>query len=127
MSWVAQLAAGAVQAVLPRIPVTLHRNIGSTADAAGYLTPAYDPPEVYGGSVQPVPTDVLRQVDGINQQGTLRAVRLFAAANASMRPMQTGGDLLEFEAAPGGLLCRWLVVHVIEAWPGWCHVVVAMQ
>lgn len=79
----------------------------------------------------------LAQIQGLNLQGTKRAVWMNGQAQGVVRPAVVaagpdgkGGDLL---LAPTGLTGEtndtWLVVGVLEGWDaaGWCHVAVVLQ
>jgi len=75
--------------------------------------------------IQALSTKDLRQIDGLNLQGTLRAIYLNGAVAGLVRPTQQGGDIITF---PDGTV--WLVNQVLEPWSltaGWCKAICTLQ
>jgi hypothetical protein len=64
----------------------------------------------------------LQQIDGLNLQGTRRAIYIEGDIEGIVRPTQQGGDLI---TTPDGSI--WLVAMVLETWPNWCKVAVTLQ
>lgn len=64
----------------------------------------------------------IQQVEGLNLQGTQRAMYLYGDVEGLVRPTGQGGDLITMADAT-----VWLVTHVLETWPGWCKVAVTLQ
>ena len=54
-------------------------------------------------------------------QGVLRSVYLNGNWTGIVKADQTGNDELYFNGY------SWMIYHVIEIWPDWCHVLVAQQ
>ena len=67
--------------------------------------------------------DDLKQLDGMNIQGVLKAIYLRGALAGVVRPDGTGGDLvLRNNGAE-----TWLVVKVLENWPNWTKAAIVKQ
>jgi hypothetical protein len=75
--------------------------------------------------VQALSTRDLRQIEGLNLQGTLKAVYLNGALNGGVRVQLKGGDIVQF---PDGSV--WLVTLVPEPWAltaGWTKMICTLQ
>lgn len=117
------IANGATQAVNPNVAVTLRQSSGFTIDpATRRQMPSYTDTGGYG-NVQALDGKDLVQLDGLNIQGTLRALFLYGDAAGVIRPDQRGGDTVII----GGK--TWLVVKVMEHWdnPTWAKVAICYQ
>lgn len=64
----------------------------------------------------------LTQIEGLNLQGTRRAIYLSGRIDGIVRSRHKGGDLISL---PDGT--EWLVAQVLEQWPDWCKVAVTLQ
>lgn len=71
----------------------------------------------------------MRQIDGLNLQGTLRAIYFYGNVTGLIRASQTNGSLVTF---PDNSV--WMVAQVLETWGegltggnGWCKCVVVAQ
>ena len=62
-------------------------------------------------------------VDGLNIQGTIRAIYLHGTLAGVVRPNQTGGDLVKRKNDSE----TWLVVKVLESWPDWTKAAIVLQ
>lgn len=116
------LSAALTAVVNPLTNATLKRFTGME-QAEDYSTqPRYEelPVQI---EVQALGTSDLQFIENIQQQADMRAVYLHGAAGALNRPLQQGGDLLQFENAD------WLITHVLEQWEGdqWRKVIVTRQ
>lgn len=77
------------------------------------------------GQVQALSTRDVWQLDGINLQGTLRALYVSGTLNGVVRALLKGGDLVTL---PDGTV--WLVTMVPEPWgltAGWTKCVIVLQ
>ena len=74
------------------------------------------------GQVQAMTAGDLRQVEGLNLNGTKRGIYLDGSINGVVRVYLKGGDLITF---PDG--STWLVAMVLEQWPDWCKVAATLQ
>lgn len=122
------LANAATVSVNPNIPVEILRSTGYTLGAGSRQVPTYAPAVTGIGQLQALDGDDLKQLEGMNVQGTMRALYIYGFAAGVVRPNQTGGDLINITNAPGFPGKReWLVTKVLEAWPDWAKLVVTLQ
>lgn len=117
------LANSATSTVNPNTIVTVRRAKGYTvAVGAGQRqTATYEADIVGPAQVQALTGSDLRHLDGLNIQGTLKAVYLRGKLAGVIQPKGKGGDLI--------IICGevWLVVQVLENWPTWTKVAVQYQ
>ncbi len=114
------MVAGAIGSINPHIPATLLQSTGYTTEADGSRTPTFATRKVVI-QVQALSTDDLKQIEGLNLQGSKNAVYLNGQYNGIVRVGRQGGDLLKF----GGQ--TWLAVTVLENWPDWTKLAVVLQ
>lgn len=115
------IANGVTSTVNPNIIVTVLRSTGYTIGAGRKQVPSYATPITGPGQVQALDGDDLKQLDGLNIQGTIRAIYLRGALAGVIRPDGTGGDIIEIGAD------KWLVVKVLESWPNWTKAAIVLQ
>ena len=115
------LANGVSSTVNPNKTVTVRRSTGYTIGAGRKQVPSYATPVEGPGQVQALDGKDLQQLDGLNVQGTIRAIYLRGALAGVIRPDGTGGDLVEIGAE------TWLVVKVLEGWPTWTKAAIVLQ
>jgi hypothetical protein len=116
------IASGAAAAVNPRVPLQLRVSTGSTVGADFKPVPTYAPAVTVMGQVQPMTWRDLQMTDGLNLQGTRRAIYLDGNFDGVVRASAKGGDLI---TDPAGNV--WLVAMVLETWPTWCKVAATLQ
>lgn len=116
------IASGAIAAVNPLVTVQVAVSTGSTTGADGTPTPTYAPLQAATAEIQPMTWQDLRQVEGLNLNGTRRSIYLFGEIDGIVRDQSKGGDLITF---PDGSV--WLVALVLEQWPDWCKVAATRQ
>lgn len=116
------LANGVSGTVNPNQTVRVSRSTGYTIGAGRKQVPSYAAPVEGPGQVQALDGKDLQQLDGLNIQGTIRAIYLRGALAGVIRPDGTGGDLVE--TADGQ---TWLVVKVLESWPTWTKAAIVLQ
>lgn len=116
------LANGVSSTVNPNQTVRVSRSTGYTIGAGRKQVPSYATPVEGPGQVQALDGKDLQQLDGLNIQGTIRAIYLRGALAGVIRPDGTGGDLVE--TADGQ---TWLVVKVLESWPTWTKAAIVLQ
>ena len=115
------IANAATQSINPNTPVTVKASSGYTIDpATRRQVPAYTT-ETGQANIQALDGKDLKQLDGLNIQGTSRAAYLYGNLAGVVRPDSKGGDLVEFNSQ------SWLVVKVLETWPDWCKVAIVYQ
>lgn len=116
------VTSGVVGAVNPLVPMQLQISTGSTTAADGTQTPSYAPATTVMGQVQPLTYKDLKQLDGLNIQGSINAIYFEGHIDAIVRPGSKGGDLI---TDPDGNV--WLTTQVLEHWPDWTKVAVTLQ
>lgn len=116
------ITSGAIDAVNPRTPMTVQISTGATTAPDGTRTPTYSTLTDVPGEVQPLTFKDLKQLEGLNIQGSLKAIYLEGHINGIVRSKNKGGDLVT--DAKGNV---WLVTQVLEFWPDWTKVAVTLQ
>ena len=119
------VAGAAVQAVNPSVAATLTPSTGYTTNAAGKQVPSYGAPQAVTAQVQPLTMRDLRQVEGMNLNGTMRAIYLRGVANAVVRVAKEGGDLITLTDGPNAGI--WIVNQILESWETWTKCAVTLQ
>lgn len=109
--------------VNPNEIVTVIRSTGYTIGAGAKQTPTYADPISGDANVQALDSDDLKQLDGLNVQGVLRAIYLRGTLSGVIRPNQTGGDIVKRKNGSE----TWLIVKVLESWPNWTKAVIVLQ
>lgn len=122
------LANGMTSTINPNETVTVLRSTGFTTGAGVKQVPSYATPVSGPAQIQALDADDLKQLDGLNIQGTIRAIYLRGTLAGVVRPNQTGGDLVTIAApAPVALRGNWLVVKVLESWSDWTKAAIVLQ
>lgn len=116
------IVSGAIAAVNPLIELSIQVSAGYTTNADGSRTPVYETAATVPGQVQALQYRDLQQLDGLNIEGTRRAIYINGHVNGLVRAENKGGDLI---TTPDGSV--WLVALVLEDWPDWCKVAVTLQ
>lgn len=118
------IVAGAVSAVNPMVVVTVQVSAGSVPSPAGDGTrvPVYLRAQRVRAQIQPMSWGDLRQVEGLNLQGSKQSIYLYGKVDGLIRVDNKGGDLIT--DSDGHV---WLVVQPLEQWPDWCKVAVTLQ
>ena len=109
--------------VNPNETVTVLRSDGYVIGAGAKQIPQYAAPVTGPAQVQALDGSDLKQIEGLNIQGVLRAIYLRGNLAGVIRPNQTGGDIVQ--RASGAE--TWLVVKVLETWPTWTKAVIVLQ
>lgn len=107
--------------VNPNTTVTVRRSTGYTIGAGRKQVPTYADPITGPGQIQALDANDIKQLDGLNIQGTIRAIYLRGVLAGVVRPDGTGGDIVQI----GGQ--TWLVVKVLEGWPTWTKAAIVLQ
>lgn len=115
------IANSATSTVNPNIMVSVERSNGFTVDGGARQVPAYATAVVGPANVQALDNDDLKHLDGINIQGTIRAIYLKGSLAGVIRPNSKGGDKITIGSEV------WLVVKVIESWPNWTKAAIVYQ
>lgn len=108
--------------------VEFSTGVSTTLDD-GTEVPAYSAPVTLQAQVQPLSNKDLRQIDGLNLQGTVNAIWFFGSVDAIERFSSKGGDKITFPGPVTGLPAGtvWLVNMVPESWADWCHTICTLQ
>ena len=115
------IANGVTATVNPNKTVTVRRSTGYTIGAGRKQVPGYADPVTGPGQIQALDANDIKQLDGLNIQGTVRAIYLRGVLAGVVRPDGTGGDLVEVDGQ------TWLVVKVLEGWPTWTKAAICLQ
>lgn len=118
-----RIVRSAITAVNPDVSCQIYVSTGTTTNAAGKKIPSYADPFSIQGQVQPITSDDLKQIDGLNLQGYLKSIHINGNVDGVNRLKQKGGDRIVIEATGE----EWLTVQVLEQWPDWCRVAVRLQ
>lgn len=116
------IVSGPISAVNPMQAATLRTSTGSTIALDGTPTPSYAAPVTVTAQVQDLSNRDLRQIEGLNLQGSMRKIYLNGEVDAIIRVSSKGGDLLTL--SDGNV---YLTARVIEQWPDWCSIVAVLQ
>lgn len=123
------MVRGVVGAVNQDITATWERSTGFTKTADFKQVPGYAAPVTVRAQVQALSSGDVKRLEAaaVSMQAVMRKVYLYGNVSGIVRDDQQGGDLLHFPQVPGGAVKTWLVVNVLETWPDWCSVAVALQ
>lgn len=119
------IANAATQTINPNITVSLQRSTGYTMGAGRRQVPSYAPPVVGPAQIQALDSSDLKQMDGVNIQGEIKAAYLRGVLAGVVKADQVGGDLITI--ASGVFAGEWLVTKVLEGWPTWTKVAITRQ
>lgn len=108
-------------AVNPNVVATVTRSTGYTIGAGLKQVPTYAAPVTGPAQIQALDGADLRQVDGLNLQGEIRAIYLRGSLAGVVRADSKGGDLVLIGSQ------TWLVAKVLESWPLWTKAVIVRQ
>ena len=115
------IANGVTSTVNPNQTVTVLRSTGYTIGAGRRQVPSYAAPVTGPGQIQALDANDIKQLDGLNVQGTIRAIYLRGNLAGVIRPEETGGDIVQIAGQD------WLVVKVLEGWPTWTKAAIVLQ
>lgn len=116
------IVKGAIAAVNPLIAIQYQISTGYTIASTGRQVPSYASAVTVRGQLQPLTFQDLQHLDGMNIQGSQRAIYTDGTLNGILRPDRLGGDLVTL---PDGTV--WLTTLVLEQWPDWVKVAVTRQ
>lgn len=117
------IANAAITAVNPNLIGTVQVSTGYTTNADFTRTPKYQTFQNVPLQVQAMSSGDLRQVEGLNLQGNVRAIYITGAVEGLERVAMKGGDVITFNGK------SWLVKATLEPWDagGWCKVAAVEQ
>lgn len=123
------IANNAIQGINPNIPVVVRLPAGYTIDPlTRKQVPAYtDTPAK--GQLQALDGDDLKQIAGLNIQGTIRAMYLYGSLAGVIRPDGSPQSHVVFASNEAGVVKsrEWGVFKVLESWQTWCKVAIVYQ
>ena len=96
-----QIASGFVGSVNPFVPILIRISTGYSIAVGGRRTPSYAPAVVASGQVQSLTFRDLTQIEGLNLQGTRKAIYVNGRVDGLVRVENKGGDLI---TVPGAFL-----------------------
>lgn len=94
-----QIASGSVGSVNPFVPLRIRVSTGYATNADYSRAPTYAAVQTVPGQVQSLTFDDLKQIEGLNIQGTRRAVYINGRVDGLVRLENKGGDLVEVPGA----------------------------
>jgi len=115
------ITSGALSSIVPQIAVTVLVSSGYTVAADFSQVPTYAAPLPTFGRIQPLDTQDLKKLDGLNIQGITQKLYINGNFEGVFRVLGKGGDLIQF----GGR--TYLVSAVLERWADWCSLALTMQ
>jgi hypothetical protein len=118
------IAGNIVSAVHPNMPAQYQRSVGYTTAADGSRAPSYQAAQAVTAQKQPLSSNDLKQLDGLNLNGEKAAFYISGNWDGVSRPDQKGGDIVT--CADG----VWMVVQILEnyyATAGWVKVATTRQ
>lgn len=108
----------------PFIDVSVQISTGDMARPDGTRVPLYDT-QPFSAQIQALEGDDLRQMEGLNLQGTFCKIYFYGLVEGIVRDVDKGGDLV---TVPSGVYAgTWLTKKVFEAWPDWACVACVLQ
>lgn len=123
------IANNAIQGINPNISVVVRLPNGYTIDPlTRKQVPAYiDTPAQ--GQLQALDGDDLKQMLGLNIQGTIRAMYLYGSLAGVIRPDGSSQSHVVFTSNEAGVVKsrEWGVFKVLESWQTWCKVAIVYQ
>lgn len=115
------IANGVANTVNANVMVSVKRSIGYTVGTGRKQIPTFAQAVDGLAQVQALDGSDLKQLDGLNIQGTIRAIYLRGKLAGVVRPDGEGGDIVTMDGAD------WLVVKVLESWPTWTKAAIVKQ
>lgn len=116
--------------VNPNIIVTWRASNGFSIGTAGKQQPQYLTGVTGPAQVQALDNSDLKQIEGLNISGSIRALYMRGNLAAVIRADSKGGDQIIIGAqrgAPALLVGTWLTSKVLESWPDWTKIVIVKQ
>ena len=105
----------------PNIAITIRVSDGYTIGAGRKQEPSYLPDVEGYGQLQALDGDDLKQLEGLNIQGVVKALYITGQLAAVIRPDSKGGDIVMIDGK------TWLVAKVLEGWANWTKAAIWLQ
>ena len=123
-----QIANNVSSTINDNFMVTLTKSTGYTIGPGRMQVPNYEPPITGPAQMQALDGVDLKQLDGLNIQGEIKAIYLRGIFAGVVRPDQVGGDIITIAApAPAHYLGTWLIIKVLEGWSTWTKAAIVKQ
>jgi len=119
------IVSGAIGSVNPFITANFQASTGYTTNAAGKRVPTYAASVPVSAQAQELTSRDLRQLEGLNIQGSSSAIYMNGIASGAVRVSRIGGDLITIPSGPSA--GTYLVTTVLEQWPDWVKVSATLQ
>ena len=103
------------------VAISFYPSTGFTTGAGARQVPSYGQPIRGFAQTQGLSWSDLKQIDGLNLQGTLRAIYFRGLMAGVVTPKSKGGDLVKIGCD------TWLVVQVLEIFPNYTKAVICLQ
>jgi len=119
------IVGGVIASVNPWITVAISPSTGYTTNDDGTRVPTYGATVYMSGQLQSLTYQDLMQTQGLNIQGTRRALYLNGSWPGVVRADGVGGDLITL---PDSTV--WIVNQVLEDWhytSGWTKLCITLQ
>lgn len=120
------IANGAIRGINNNQSILWKRSTGYAVNSDYSRTPTFEEVAIEA-NVQAVSGKLLEHVSAMNIQGVVRSVYLSGNALGVSASGVRGGDILRFSEFFGEGTKEWKVVHVVETWDTWSHVIVVLQ
>lgn len=117
------IVSGAIGSVNPNVAAQIKISSGYITLPSGKREASYLSPIDVTAQIQPITSDDLKHIDGLNIQGYMKSVHVNGKFEGVNRLKQKGGDLLVINSTGEA----WLIVQVLEEWPDWCRLAVKLQ
>jgi|SRR3954469_3195275 hypothetical protein len=115
------MAAPLIRMVNANRNAALRVSTGYTTGADGTRVPSYARAVGVSVQVQNVGSQDLKLLDGMKLQQQVSTFYLSGEWEGVIRGDRQGGDLIDLDGE------TWLIVQVVESWPGWCKLLVCLQ
>lgn len=112
---------GAIGSINPFIPAIVQVSDGFEIGPGRKQIPKYLPDQPVSIQLQPLSSDDLKHVDGMNLQGLLKSIHVDGNYYGVNREKAIGGDLFIIGSE------TWLVIGPLELWPQWSRLLVQLQ
>lgn len=114
----------AIDSVNPDEIVQVVRSTGFTIGTGRKQLPTYAAPVQGYAQVQALDNSDLKQIDGLNIQGDIKAIYVRGSLAGAFRPEGEGADMVMRGV---NFTETWLVTKILEQWPNWTKAVIVRQ
>ncbi len=115
------IANSVSQTVNPNKIVTILKSSGYSIGTGRKQVPSYSTGVTLPAQIQALDSKDLKQLDGLNIQGTIKAIYVRGAFAGVIRPEGVGGDIVQIDGQD------WLIVKILEGWALWTKAAIVLQ